>query len=112
MATKLYVGNLSYETSDGDLRDWFASAGEVVSASVINDKYSGRSKGFGFVEMASQDQADKAIQELNGKSFGSRTITVQEARPQENRASSGQRSYGGGGDGYGGGRSGGGSRRW
>lgn len=105
MATKLYVGNLPYNTSQEELRDFFVSAGEVVSATIIMDNYSGRSKGFGFVEMANEEDARKAIDELNGKSLGDRTITVQEARPQENRARSsfggGDRS--GGGSGYGGG---------
>lgn len=97
MATKLYVGSLSYQTSDEELRKFFESAGMVVSASVIMDRFSGTSKGFGFVEMATENEAKKAIDELNGKSLGDRTIVVQEARPQENR----DRSSGASGAGYG-----------
>jgi RNA recognition motif-containing protein len=100
MAKKLYVGNLSYSTTEDDLRDAFAKIGEVQSATLIIDQASGRSKGFGFVEMASDDDAAKAISTLNGSSLFDRTITVNEARPKTDRGGSG---YGGGDrGGYGG----------
>lgn len=102
MAKKLYVGGLPYATTDAELRDAFAQAGTVSSAVVITDKMSGRSKGFGFVEFASDADAEKAIDMWNGKDFGGRTITVNEARPMEPR-----RDFRGGG-GYGGNRGG----RW
>lgn len=84
MATKLYVGGLAYSVDDEELRDLFAAFGNVESAQVIMDRQLGRSKGFGFVEMADED-AKTAIQELNGKDFSGRTITVNEARPFEKR---------------------------
>lgn len=103
MAKKLYVGGLPYATTDTELRDAFAQAGAVTSAVVIMDKMSGRSKGFGFVEFASDDDAQKAIDLWNGKDFGGRTLTVNEARPMEERPRRDNR--GGGGDwGGGGGR--------
>jgi len=109
MAKKLYIGGLPYSTNDAELRDAFAGAGTVTSAVVIVDKMSGRSKGFGFVEMSSDDEAQKAIDMWNGKDFGGRTLTVNEARPMEERPRGG---YRGGGDrgGYGGGDRGG--RNW
>jgi cold-inducible RNA-binding protein len=99
MAKKLYVGNLSYNTQEDDLREAFSKIGEVVSATLITDQASGRSKGFGFVEMATDEDAAKAISTLNGTSFMDRTITVNEAKPKT------ERSGGRGGDrgGYGGG---------
>ncbi len=99
MAKKLYVGNLSYSTQEEDLREAFSKIGEVVSATLITDQASGRSKGFGFVEMATEEDAAKAISTLNGTSFMDRTITVNEAKPKT------ERSGGRGGDrgGYGGG---------
>jgi cold-inducible RNA-binding protein len=99
MAKKLYVGNLSYNTQEEDLREAFSKIGEVVSATLITDQASGRSKGFGFVEMATEEDAAKAISTLNGTSFMDRTITVNEAKPKT------ERSGGRGGDrgGYGGG---------
>ena len=105
MAKKLYVGGLSYDTSDATLKEAFAQAGTVESATIIMDKMSGRSKGFGFVEMSSDAEAGKAIEMLNGKELDGRTITVNEARPMEPRAPRG----GGGFDrgsrgGFGGGR--------
>jgi RNA recognition motif-containing protein len=103
MAKKLYVGGLPYATTEDQLRDAFAQAGEVSSAIIIMDKMSGRSKGFGFVEFASDGDADKAIDMWNGKDFGGRTLTVNEARPMEERPRRDNR--GGGGDwGGGGGR--------
>lgn len=100
MAKKLYVGNLSYGTTEDDLRDAFARIGEVQSAKLIVDPTNGRSKGFGFVEMASDEDGNKAITELNGTMLSDRTITVNEARPQQPRPRSGfgGRSQGGGYD--------------
>lgn len=85
MAKKLYVGNLSWNTTDDSLRDTFAQAGAVESAMVIKDKMSGRSKGFGFVEMASEEDAQKAIDMFNGKELDGRAVVVNEARPMEER---------------------------
>lgn len=85
MATKLYVGGLPYSTTDDALKEHFAQAGEVTSATIIMDKMSGRSKGFGFVEMGSDDEAQKAISMFNGQDFGGRKLTVNEARPMEAR---------------------------
>ncbi len=93
MAKKLYVGNLSYGTTETTLRDLFAQAGEVASATVITDRMSGRSKGFGFVEMATEESAQKAIADLNGHSLDGRQITVAEARPMQSR----EGGFGGGG---------------
>lgn len=83
MSKKLYVGNLSYQTRDDQLRDLFGAYGNVQSAQVIMDRESGRSKGFGFVEMGSEEEATSAINGLNGKDFGGRRIAVTEARPRE-----------------------------
>ncbi len=85
MAKKLYVGGLSYDTAEAALRELFSQAGTVESAAVIMDRMSGRSKGFGFVEMSSDGEAQKAIEMFNGKELDGRTITVNEARPQEPR---------------------------
>lgn len=85
MATKLFVGSLSYNTTDASLEEFFAQAGNVVSAKVIIDRDTNRSKGFGFVEMASDEEAKAAIDQLNGKELDGRPIAVNEARPQENR---------------------------
>lgn len=101
MAKKLYVGNLTYGTNDSDLRSMFEEFGSVESAQVITDRETGRSKGFGFVEMASQQEAEAAIKGLNGKDVDGRALTVNEAKPREDRG--GGRS-GGGRGGYGGGR--------
>src|SRR5262249_27003219 len=107
MATKLYVGNLSFQTTSDELRDHFAQAGSVESASVVEDRMTGRSRGFGFVEMATPEEATTAIEQLNGKEFGGRNLTVNEARPRTDRGPGG--GYGGnrGGGGYGGGGGGG-----
>lgn len=86
MATKLFVGGLSWDTTDQSLNDFFAQAGTVVSASVIKDKFTGKSRGFGFVEMSSDEEAEKAKTELNGKELDGRTINVNEARPPEQRS--------------------------
>ncbi|PIR92381.1 RNA-binding protein [Candidatus Falkowbacteria bacterium CG10_big_fil_rev_8_21_14_0_10_44_15] len=85
MAKKLYVGGLSYDTTDDGLRDAFAQAGSVTSAAVVTDKFSGRSRGFGFVEMATDEEATAAIDMWNGKELDGRTITVSEARPPKER---------------------------
>jgi cold-inducible RNA-binding protein len=105
---KIYVGNLSYEVTEEDLRQEFEAFGEVTSVSVITDKYSGRPKGFAFVEMATKSEAEAAISGLNGKTLKERTIMVNEARPRTDNRSGGYRdgrSGGYGGGGYGGGRS-------
>ncbi len=99
MATKLYVGGLPYSTTEDALKEHFAQAGNVVSATIIMDKMSGRSKGFGFVEMSSDEDAQKAISMFNDQDFGGRKLTVNEARPMEARPprSGGNGGYGGGG---------------
>lgn len=94
MAKKLYVGSLSYNTTDESLREAFSQSGTVESATVITDRMSGRSKGFGFVEMSTDEEASAAIETLNGKELDGRTIVVNEARPQEARP---RKEYGGGG---------------
>ncbi len=115
MAKKLYVGGLPYSTTEDELREAFSQAGAVESAAIIMDRMSGRSKGFGFVEMSADEDAQKAIDLWNGKDFGGRTLTVNEARPMEERPRNNFRSNGGGG-GYGGDRrnggGGGGGRSW
>jgi RNA recognition motif-containing protein len=108
VAKKLYVGNLSYGTSDSDLQRLFEEYGSVESAQVIVDRDSGRSKGFGFVEMSNGDEAQAAIDGLNGRDVGGRALTVNEARPREDRGGGGG---GGGGGGRSGGRGGGGGGR-
>jgi len=107
---RIYVGNLSYETTEDELKKDFSAFGEVVSVSVVTDRYSGRSKGFAFVEMTNKTEADAAIAGLNGKSVKDRTLVVNEARPRTEGGSGGGRSggYSGGGGGYGGGRDSGG----
>ena len=107
MATKLYVGGLPYSTQEDALKELFAQAGSVVSAVIIMDKMSGRSKGFGFVEMSSQDEASKAISMFNDQEFEGRKLTVNEARPMEARP---PRSNGGDRGGYG--NNGGGRREY
>src|SRR5204862_7144012 len=106
MATKLYVGNLSFRTTSEDLREAFASVGTVESATVIEDRDTGRSRGFGFVEMATPEEAAAAIEQFNGKDRGGRNLTVNEAKPGADRGAGGgggRGGYGGGGGGYGGG---------
>src|SRR5947209_20572163 len=111
MGKKLYVGNLSYSVSDSELEQMFAAHGTVVSAQVIMDRDTGRSKGFGFVEMQSDQEAQAAIQALNGKESGGRALTVNEARPKTEGGRGGGGGGGGGGrGGYGGGGGGGGRR--
>ncbi|MGI5827792.1 MAG: RNA recognition motif domain-containing protein [Patescibacteria group bacterium] len=85
MATKLFVGSLPYTVTNEQLEEFFSQAGQVVSANVIMDRFSGRSKGFGFVEMSSEEEAKNAIETLNGKDFGGRNIIVNEARPMQPR---------------------------
>lgn len=85
MATKLFVGGLAWGTTDDSLKQFFASAGQVVSATVITDKFTGKSKGFGFVEMSSEAEAKEAVAKLNGQELDGRAITVNEARPQAPR---------------------------
>ncbi|TRZ85259.1 RNA-binding protein [bacterium] len=99
----IYVGNLSRDLTEAELREAFAAFGEVSSASIIKDKFSGETRGFGFVEMSNKDEADKAISALNGKDLKGRTMTVNEARPRTDKPRTG-------GGGFGGGRGGGGSR--
>ncbi len=115
---KLYVGNLSYQTTNEELESFFSQAGEVASAMVILDRQTGRSRGFGFVEMANNEDGTAAIEQFHGADFKGRALTVNEAQPREERSfgggaprrSSGPRN-GGGGGGYGGGNGGGGRSR-
>lgn len=119
MGKKLYVGNLAYGVSSSDLEQLFAAHGTVESAEVISDRMTGRSKGFGFVEMSSDAEAQAAISALNGQEHDGRPLTVNEAKPRESRGGGGgggRGGYGGGGGGggrggYGGGGGGGGGRR-
>jgi cold-inducible RNA-binding protein len=114
---KLFVGNLPYQASEADLQAWFTQAGvSADTVSIVRDRFSGEPRGFGFVEIESDDEAEKAISACNGQDFLGRTLVVNEARPMTERAPAGGagRSYGGnsraGGGGYGGGRGGGGGR--
>ena len=114
MSTKLYIGNLAFQTTSQELQELFAQAGTVESASVVEDRMTGRSRGFAFVEMSTKEEANAAIEQFNGKELGGRALKVNEAKPRENRAGgSGGRGFGGGGNrggggGYGGNRNGGG----
>jgi len=114
MSTKLYVGNLAFQTTSEDLQELFAQAGTVESASVVEDRMTGRSRGFAFVEMSTPEEAAAAIEQMNGKEVGGRALKVNEAKPRENRGGGGGggRGFGGnrGGGGYGGNRGGGGGR--
>ena len=107
MGTKLYVGNLSFRTTSEELREAFGAVGQVESASVIEDRDTGRSRGFAFVEMATAEEAAAAIEQFNGKEFGGRNLTVNEAKPRADRGGRGG-GYGGGRGDYGGGGGGGG----
>ncbi len=102
MGKKLYVGNMSYDVDSSQLQEMFSAHGNVTSAEVISDRDTGRSKGFGFVEMSTDEEAQAAIAAMNGQDHGGRALTVNEAKPKE------KRSGGGGGGGYGGGGGGGG----
>ena len=117
MSTKLYVGNLAFQTTNQQLQDLFAQAGTVESASIVEDRETGRSRGFAFVEMSSNAEAAAAIDQFNGKELGGRALKVNEAKPREPRNGSGGRNFGSNRGGYGGGNdrnSGGGHRepRW
>jgi cold-inducible RNA-binding protein len=105
MQKKLFVGGLSYNTDVEEVRQLFTQAGEVVSANIIRDKFTNQSRGFGFVEMATEEQAAEAIKMFNGKELGGRNLVVNESRPQE------KRSFGGGGGGQGRGGGGGGFQK-
>jgi RNA recognition motif-containing protein len=116
MSTKLYIGNLAFQTTSQELQELFAQAGTVESASVVEDRMTGRSRGFAFVEMSTKEEANAAIEQFNGKELGGRALKVNEAKPRENRAGGGGGGRGGfggnrgGGGGYGGNRNGGGGR--
>jgi RNA recognition motif-containing protein len=114
MAMKLFVGNLPFSTSDADLKALFGQAGEIASANVIMDKFTGRSRGFGFVEMDNDDEAQAAIEQFNGYEMQGRPLTVNQAKPQEPRAGGGRPGGGGRGGFRGGDRDRGGDRerRW
>src|SRR2546423_12005978 len=103
MSTKLFVGNLSFNTTENQLQDLFAAHGNVIEVDIIMDKFSGRPRGFGFVTMETKEAADAAVKALQGKDIDGRALTVNEARPREDRP----RTGGGWGGGYGGGRGGG-----
>ncbi|HYY57238.1 MAG TPA: RNA-binding protein [Pyrinomonadaceae bacterium] len=113
MSMKLYVGNLAFQTSSEELQELFTQAGTVESASVVEDRETGRSRGFGFVEMASNEEGQKAIEQFNGKELNGRNLNVNEARPREDRGGGGGRggfggNRGGRSGGFGGNRGGGG----
>jgi RNA recognition motif-containing protein len=118
---KLYVGNLSFNTSNQDLSELFTEFGTVESANIVEDRETGRARGFGFVEMSSKEEAENAISALNGKEVDGRSLTVNEAKPRENRAGGGggfggggggRRNGGGGGGGFSGGGGGYGKKGW
>jgi cold-inducible RNA-binding protein len=112
MSTKLYVGNLAFQTTSQQLQELFAQAGTVESASVVEDRDTGRSRGFAFVEMSTQEEATAAIDQFNGKEVGGRALKVNEAKPRENRGGGGGRGgFGGNRGGFGGNRGGGGGGR-
>lgn len=113
MAKKLYVGNLAFSVTDDELQQAFTSFGNIMSARVVMDRMTGRSKGFGFVEIEDDAQADEAVNKMNGQTIAGRPVRVSEAKPQEDRPRGPRREGGGGGrdgGGYGGGRGGGGGR--
>jgi RNA recognition motif-containing protein len=128
MSMKLYVGNLAFSTSSFDLEELFGTVGTVESATVVEDRETGRSRGFGFIEMSSKEEGENAIAEFNGKEVNGRSLTVNEAKPREDRGGGGNRGGGGGRGGFGGGGnrgggggggrggygggSGGGGKRW
>ncbi len=99
MSMKLYVGNLAFQTSSEDLQQLFAQAGTVESAAVVEDRETGRSRGFGFVEMSTKEEGNAAIQQFNGQDMGGRALNVNEAKPREDRGGGGNRGgFGGGGN--------------
>ena len=103
MSMKLYVGNLAFQTSGDDLRQMFAQAGTVETATVVEDRDTGRSRGFGFVEMSSKEEGNAAISQFDGRELGGRSLKVNEAKPREDRGGSGGNRFGGGNrSGYGG----------
>jgi RNA recognition motif-containing protein len=113
MSTKLYVGNLAFQTTSEELQQLFAAAGTVESASVVEDRMTGRSRGFAFVEMSTKEEATAAIEQLNGKEVGGRALKVNEAKPRESRGGGGgggRGGFGGNRGGFGGNRGGGGGR--
>ena len=117
MSHKLFVGNLSFDTTENDLQDAFAAHGTVVETNLMMDRATGRPRGFGFITMSTPEEAQKAIEALNGSQLGGRALTVNVAKPREERApgGGGRREYGGGGGGgrgYGGGDGGGGRSRY
>src|SRR5262249_32466029 len=95
MSTKLYVGNLAFQTTSEELQQLFAQAGTVESASVVEDRDTGRSRGFAFVEMSTKEEGAAAIEQFNGKEVGGRALKVNEAKPRENRGGGGGRGFGG-----------------
>ena len=108
MSNKLYVGNLAFQTTSQELKELFAQAGTVESASVVEDRDTGRSRGFAFVEMSTKEEATAAIDQFNGKEVGGRALKVNEAKPRENRSGGGGRGgFGGNRGGFGGNRGGG-----
>ena len=106
MSTKLYVGNLAFQTTSQELQQLFGQAGTVQSASVVEDRDTGRSRGFAFVEMSNESEANSAIEQFNGKELGGRALKVNEAKPRENRGGGGGRGFSDNRGGYGGGNSG------
>ena len=117
MSNKLFVGNLSFNTTENDLQDAFAAFGTVTETNLMMDRATGRPRGFGFITMGSAEEAQKAIDGMNGKSIDGRALTVNVAKPREERApggggGGGRREYGGSGGGYGGGGGGGGRNRY
>ena len=116
MSNKLYVGNLSFNTTQNDLNDAFAAFGTVTETNLMMDRETGRPRGFAFVTMGSTEEAQKAIEALNGREMGGRALTVNEAKPREERSGGGggggRREYGGSSGGYGGGGGGGGRGRY
>lgn len=110
MSMKLYVGNLAFQTSSSELSDLFSQVGTVESATIVEDRDTGRSRGFGFIEMSSKEEGQNAIAEFNGKEVNGRSLTVNEAKPREDRGGSRGGGFGGGRGGNRGG--GGGGRRW
>ena len=109
MGTKLYVGNLPFNTTENELQELFSQAGTVQEVTLMQDRFTGKSRGFAFITMGSEEDAQNAISKLNGQAIEGRPLTVNEARPREPRApgGGGGRGYGGGGGGYGGRREGG-----